>query len=172
MLGQLMVSVIETPIVIMIYVCFLHDRPWISPWMKPIYNELDITIHVIASQLPCDCGVISNRMWRYLQNEDRASETREWCVKIVVFVIIYGSVISCKKLDDVCTLVKKCFCAHSSVIYAFIKHKNNPLVSAETVRHTNTYTIIYLYGFIGKKHMRKMSLIRHIFQQYYFLISK
>ena len=28
---------------------FLHHRLWISLWIKSIYNELDITIHVIAS---------------------------------------------------------------------------------------------------------------------------
>ena len=30
---------------------FLHDRLWISLWIKSISNELDITIHLIASQL-------------------------------------------------------------------------------------------------------------------------
>ena len=35
-----------------INIFFLHDRPWISPWMKSTSNELDIIIHVIASQLP------------------------------------------------------------------------------------------------------------------------
>ena len=30
---------------------FLHDRPWISPWIKSISNELDIIIQVMASQL-------------------------------------------------------------------------------------------------------------------------
>ena len=30
---------------------FLHDWPWISPWIKSISNELDITCHVLASQL-------------------------------------------------------------------------------------------------------------------------
>ena len=41
--------------------CFLHDRPWISLWIKSIYSELDIAIHVIASQLSGHCDVISNR---------------------------------------------------------------------------------------------------------------
>ena len=37
------------------------------------------------------------------------------------------------------------FCAHSSVILVFIskKHQNNPLVSAETIRHSSTYIILY-----------------------------
>ena len=43
------------------YASFLHDRPWILPWIKSISNELDITIHVIASQLSCYCEVISTR---------------------------------------------------------------------------------------------------------------
>ena len=44
-----------------------------------------------------------------------------------------------------------CFSAHSSVILVFIslvvrnsgnKHQNNPLVSAETVRHSSTYIML------------------------------
>ena len=43
-----------------------------------------------------------------------------------------------------------CFGAHSSVIVVFIsliasQHKNNPLVRAETVRHSSTYIIFYLF---------------------------
>ena len=75
---------------------FLHDRPWISLWIKSISNELDNTIHVIASQLSGHCDVISNRLWRHQQNENRASETRVRCVNIVVFIVIHGFVISCK----------------------------------------------------------------------------
>ena len=41
-----------------------------------------------------------------------------------------------------------CFCTHSSVILVFIykqnKHQNNPLVSAETVRHLSRYIILYI----------------------------
>ena len=45
--------------------------------------------HVIASPLSSHCDVISNRLWRHHQNDNRAGETRGRCVKIV----------------DVCTLV-------------------------------------------------------------------
>ena len=55
---------------------FLHDWPWILPWIKSTSNELDIIIHVIASQLSGHCDVISNRLWRHQQNVKRASETR------------------------------------------------------------------------------------------------
>ena len=78
------------------YTVFLHDRPWISAWIKSISNELDITIHVIASQLSCHCDVISNRLWRHQQNENRASETLGRCEKIVSFIVIYEFVMSCK----------------------------------------------------------------------------
>ena len=99
---------------------FLHGRSWISPWIKWISNELDIIIHVIASQLSCYCGVISNWLWRHQQNEDRASKTRGQCVKIGVCIVIYGFVMSCKKWNNVCILVTNCLCAHSSVIFVFI----------------------------------------------------
>ena len=69
---------------------FLHDRPWISPWIKTISNELVIIIHVITSQLTRYCDVIGNRFWRHQQNEDRACETRGRCVKIVVLFVIHG----------------------------------------------------------------------------------
>ena len=50
---------------------------------------------MIASQLPGHCDdVISNRLWRHQQNKNRASETRGRCVKLVVFIVIYGFVMS------------------------------------------------------------------------------
>ena len=63
---------------------FLHDRPWISLWIKSISNELDITCHVLSSQLSGHCDVIANQLWRHQQNVKRASETRGWCVKILI----------------------------------------------------------------------------------------
>ena len=41
---------------------------------KSISNELDITIHVIASQLSCYCDVIGNRLWRHQQKQT----PRQW----------------------------------------------------------------------------------------------
>ena len=99
---------------------FLHDRPLISPWIKSISNELDITIPVMASQLPGPCGVISNRLWRHQQNVDRKSETRGRCVRTVVFIVICGFVMSCKKWNNVCTLMTNCLCTHFSDILTFI----------------------------------------------------
>ena len=73
--------------------CFMSSL-WLKIWLL---NELDITIHVIASQLCGHCDVISSRLWRHQQNKNRASETRGGCVKLFVFIVIYGFVMSCKK---------------------------------------------------------------------------
>ena len=94
----------------------LHTRPWIWPWIKSISNELEFTIHVIASQLSRYCDVISNRLLRHQQKKDHVSETRRQCVKLIVFIVIYIFVMSCKKYNNVCSLMTNCFCAHSSVI--------------------------------------------------------
>ena len=85
-------------------------------WIKSMPNELDITIYVIASQLSRYCDIINNRLWCHQQKEGRASETRGRCVKIV----IYGFVMSCKKKNNVCTLMTNYFCNHSSIIFVFI----------------------------------------------------
>ena len=117
----------------------LHERPWISPWIKSISNELNITFHVLASQLSGHCDVISHRLWRLQQNVNRASTTLGQCVNIVVFIVIYRFVISCKKWNNACTLLTNCLCAHLSAILVFFpsllcnsghKHQNNLLVSA------------------------------------------
>ena len=98
---------------------FLHDRPWISPWIKSISNELDITCHAFASQLSGRCDVIVNRLWRHQQNVKRPSETRGWYARILVFNVIY------------------------SFVNSGNKHQNNPLVRAQTVRHASTNIILY-----------------------------
>ena len=38
----------------------LHDRPWITPWIKSISNELDVIFHVRTSQRHVNCDVITN----------------------------------------------------------------------------------------------------------------
>ena len=80
---------------------------------------------MIASQLSAHCDVISSRLWRHQQNENRAGGRY---VKIVVFIVIHG--------------------AHSSVIPLFIyRHQNHPLVSTITVRHSSPYIILYKIPF-------------------------
>ena len=74
------------------------------PWIISISNELDITIHVIVSQLSGHCDVISNQLWHHQQNKNWASETQGWCVKIVIVSAIYGFIMLCKKWNIVCSL--------------------------------------------------------------------
>ena len=114
---------------------FLHDWSWISPWIKLISTELDITINVIVSQLSGYCDFINNRLWRHQQNVNPASEARGRCVKISILIVIIIFVMSCKKLNNVCTL--------ELLRNSGNKHQNNPLVSAETVCHLSTYIILY-----------------------------
>ena len=64
-----------------------HDRSSISPWTKSISNELDIIIHVTASQLSGHCDV-NGRLWRHQQNENRARETRTQCIKIMIRCVV------------------------------------------------------------------------------------
>ena len=121
---------------------FLHDRPWISPWIKTISNELDITCHVTMVW----------SLWRHRQSivtssaesVKRASETRGWCVKILVLTSF---------LDSLCRVRNKTmYVLLWWTVYALTrvsnsgnKHQNKPLVTAKTVRHASTYIILYIY---------------------------
>ena len=135
---------------------FLHDRSWISPWIKSISNELDIIIHVIASQLPGKCDVISNWLWRHQQNENRASETRGRCERSflssfmdslcrvrnkIMYVLSWWTV-------SALTFLLECYFGIQLppllLRNSRNKHQNNPLVSTETVRHSRTYIIPYV----------------------------
>ena len=134
---------------------FLHDRLWISPWIKSISNELDIAIDVIASQLSGHCNVIGNRLWRHQQNENWVSETQERCVKIVFlspfmdsFCCVRNKIMYVLSWRTVSALTRVLFwCLFPSLLRnSGNKHQNNPLLSAETVRHSSTYIILYAYA--------------------------
>ena len=75
---------------------------------------------MFASQLSVHCDVIANRLWRHQQNIKRARHSTGIMCEDPRFSVIYGFVMSCKKLDNVCTLVTNCLCTHSSVILVFI----------------------------------------------------
>ena len=55
-------------------------------------------------------------LWRHQWNVNRTIETRGRYVNTVVFIVINGFVKSCKKLDNVCTFMTYCLCAHRSYI--------------------------------------------------------
>ena len=147
------------------YTYFLHDRPWTLPWKKSTSNELDITIHVIASQLSRYCDVISNRLWCHQQNEDRGGETRGRCVKIVVSSSFVDSL--CRVRDKIMYVFSwRTVSALTRMLFLCVfpslprnsgnKHKNNPLVSAESVRHSSTYILLYIsWPFLCQEMQRK-----------------
>ena len=60
-------------------------------------NKIDIlrvTYHYSRNQV---IMVINNWLWRHQQNKNWASETLGRCVKIIIFIIIDGFLMSCKK---------------------------------------------------------------------------
>ena len=118
---------------------FLLDRPWISPWIKSISNELDITCHVFASQLSGHCDVIADRLWRHQQNVMRANESRGLCVKTLVSASFMNSL--CRVRNKIMyVLLWRTVYALTRVLFWCLfplllrnsgnKHQNNPLVSA------------------------------------------
>ena len=116
---------------------FLHDRPWISPWIKSISNELDITCHVFASPLSGHCDVIANRLWRHQQNVKRASETRDdvWRSPFLVLFMDYrvrNKIMYVLLWRTVYALTRVLFwCVFPSLLRnSRNKHQNNTLVSA------------------------------------------
>ena len=76
---------------------FLHNRPWILRWIKSISNEFNFIINMITLHLSGHCDVISKPLWHHQQNENWASETQGRCVKLVVFIVMYGFFMLCKK---------------------------------------------------------------------------
>ena len=150
---------------------FSHDQQWISLWIKPISNELDITIQVIASQLSGHCDVINKQLWRH-QAEWKPSEWdtgtmwkdhRFYHHLWICFVEQkIKCMYSCDKLflhslecyfgvyfphcETVSALTRVLFwCLFPSLLCNLgNKHQNNPLVSTETVCQKSTYIILYI----------------------------
>ena len=146
---------------------FSNDWPLITPWIKSISIKLDITPHVIASQLSGHCDVISNRLWRHQQNENRASGTRVRCVKIVLSSFIDSlcrvgnKIMYALSWWTVSTFTRVLFwCLFPSSLRNSGKHQNNPFVSAETVGHPCTYIIIYIIGRMDIRFSMEVSIHR------------
>ena len=112
-----------------------------------------------ASQLSGHCDVISNRLWRHQQNENWASETRGRCVNIVCLSSFMHSlcrvrnkILHVLSWRTVSSLTRVLFwCLFPSLLRnSGNKHQNNTLVSAETVRHSSTYIILYICSYSWK----------------------
>ena len=96
---------------------------------------------MIASQMSRNCDVISNRLWRHQQN-DRANETFMDSLCCVRHILMY--VLSCRTASAPTRVSIMCLFP-SLLRNPGNKHKNNLFVSAETVRHSSTYIILYLH---------------------------
>ena len=91
---------------------FLHDRQWISPWMKSISNELDITLcflHNCLAIVTLSSMIVMSSTERKPRErdtgtmcEDRRINRHLWVHYIVQYY------------------VTNCFCTHLSVILVFI----------------------------------------------------
>ena len=132
---------------------FLHDRPWISPWIISISNELDITIHVITSQLSGHCDVISDRLWHQQQNKTErmrhgADVLRSSFLSSFMdpSCRVWNKIMYVLSWRTVSALTRVLFwCLFPSLLRnSGNKHQNDPLVSAETVRHSSTQIILYI----------------------------
>ena len=121
------------------YHFFLHDRPWISPWIKLISNESDITCHVFASQLSGHCDVIANWLWRHQQNVKWARHSTGIWVKILVLASFVDSLCRVRNKIMYVPLWRTVYALTRVLFWCLFpsllrnsgnKHQNNPLVSA------------------------------------------
>ena len=107
---------------------------------------------MIASQWSSHCDVLSNQLWRHKKNINRVSETRCWCVKIMVLSSFIDSL--CRVRDKIMyvlswwtlyALTRVLFwCLFPSVLRNSGNEKqHNPRVSTETVRHSSRYILLF-----------------------------
>ena len=103
------------------------------------------------------CGhfdVITSRLWRHQQNIKRASETWD-DVRRSSFLASFMDSLCCVRNKMMYVLLWQwTVYALTRVLFWCLfplllrnsgnQHKNNPLVSAETVRHSSTYIILYI----------------------------
>ena len=132
----------SVPAPVIIYV-FLHDQSWISTWIKSMSNELDITIHVIASQLSRSCDITNNRLWLHQWSKDGSSETGGRCVEIVVSSSFMYSLCRVRK-TMMCVFSWRAVSVLTRVLFWCLfpwllrnsgnNHLDNPLVGAVTDR--------------------------------------
>ena len=139
------------------YSVFIHNRPWISPWIKSIYHFSRACVTIVRSH---DCiemsSLISNRLWHHKQNVNRASKTWSRCVRIVFlsshicfWCHVKNKIMYVLSWRTVYALTRVSFLSRFISLIASQcrgnKHQNNTLVRAKTVRHSSTYIILYIY---------------------------
>ena len=99
----------------------LHDRPWITPWIKSISNELDFIFHVRTSQRHVNCDVITNVAKSF----------------VVTNCVVYA------------LTLELFWCSFPSWLRDSANiHQNNPPWAHKTVRHSNQYIIVRRAGLL------------------------
>ena len=116
--------------------------------IKSIFNDF----HVLALELSGHCDVISNQLCRHQQNVNRASETRGRYVKIVVFIVIDGFVLSCKKYEIMYVLFWRTLYALTRVLFFVLICCANRDINIKTIVSwvhkafaTRVHTLFYIY---------------------------
>ena len=80
---------------------FLHDWPWISPWIKAVYKELDITRHASAPYLlgpamhcaiNCDANTANGIRGRWMKIVLISSFRGLFCGRTISFVLLRRTV--------------------------------------------------------------------------------
>ena len=127
-------DVCSTLVTLVLYLmpCFLT-----RPAMNISVNETDIErvryhfsrVRITVTETH---NALRNRLWCHHKNVTRASETRNWCVKFLCLIVIYGLIMPCKKWNNVHvrTVVANCLYAYSSVILVFLSHSREPIKSS------------------------------------------
>ena len=118
---------------------------------KPLLKKLDITFHVLSSQLSGLSDVISNWLWHHQQNANPTSETRGRCVKIVVLSSFKHPLCSVRKKMMIHVLLRRIVYANTRARYWCLypsllrnsghKHKHNLLVNASALHYSGAYII-------------------------------
>ena len=127
---------------------FLHDQPQILPWKKFISNEWSHHNYlVIVTSSAIDCGIISRTKTERVRHGDDVqrlsflSSCMDWLCRvrnIIMYVLL-------------CQIVSAFTWVWFWCLFPLLlrnsgnKHQNNPLMSAETVRHSCTYIILNVY---------------------------
>ena len=141
------IKVLHSPLLCYVYECYfsLHNQSWISPWIKLISNELDITAHIHASQLLCPIMhfAITFDVLIRMYTEQMRTRPNVWSAS--PWLSFIGSL---------CYVSNKIMYVLSTVILVFIswaasqirnKHQNKTRFSAQTVPHSSVYIVLYIF---------------------------
>ena len=127
-----------TAILLMHNLAFLHDRPWISPWIKSISNEISFSTWsrhnclVIVTSSALDCDVISRTWIEQVSHGDGVWRSSFLSSFMGSLCRVGNKIMYVLSWQTVYALTRVLFwCLFPSLLRnSGNKHQNNPLVSA------------------------------------------